>query len=260
MQVTKDAIKNANEILTELMSLTALADKLDQATLPLADLVKTSKVRKSPPVLIAEAGKIAKDSDVEDFEVMYPAVSSAIKNGTLDAYSRRIYDAMFKMGDVLLELRKAKYMVAKDDKRQELNSAAKDALADLVIYIICTFRLFDSSACTMAVSGYCERANITQDVLYGILLSSLEGTGRSYYAYEPMSPMYTELLANEPAFMAECEDKDLPLLDEHIARILRGEANVAEIMEELLKQERELSHEECNVSTFDLMSRMNLDS
>ncbi len=259
MQIVKDQVENASSLLEELMSMMALAGRVDEATMPLAELMRRSPVKKSPPVLIAEVGKALKDCDVEDFEVMYPSISTAIKNGKLDVNGRRIYDAVLKMGDALIEIRKSKYMVAKDDQRQYLNSMAKDALADLAIYIICTYRLFDSSTCTMAVNQYCERAQYSPDVLYGTVLGVLQGTGRSYYSYEVMSPLYSELMANDAAFMAECEDKDLPLKDEQVERILRGEATTTEIMDELLKQDNELVHEECAISTFELMSRMNLD-
>lgn len=259
MQVIKDPIANGQQILAESLALLDTAVMLDQATLPVAELMKRSEVKKSPPVLISEAGKLLKENDVESFEAVYPTLTAACKDGKLGEFSYRIHDAMYQVGEVVLAVRTAKYMVVKDDQRQQLNARAKSAIGDIVAYLVNTFAMWDPDNVCMAVSSTCERQGTSQDVLYGTLLSAMEDAGCSYRAYEPMSPVYTELMATDSVFMAECSEKDLPLTDELAMAVIRGESSPSEIIDQL-SRERVVTPFSAveNVNPFTLMSRLNL--
>lgn len=260
MQVIKDPIENAAAIMTETTGLLGLANTLDSATLPVAELMKVSKVKKTPPVLIAEAGKSLKEHDEENFEVLCPTLASAAKNGKLGDFSYRMHDAMYQIGEVILAARKVKYMVVKDDQRKQLNEMAKTAIGDLVAYLVNTFAMWDSETSCMAVASYCERNGITQDLLYGTLLENMKNAGQTHRAYEPMSPVYTELMAADSVFMAECSENDLPLTDDQAMQLLRGELTSSEIMDQLTKGRvvTPFSKGE-EVTPFNLLSRLSLD-
>lgn len=260
MQVVKDPVANAPAILDESLALLDFVSTLDRATLPVAELMRQSAARKSPPVLISEAGKAIKDSDVENFEAAYPTLTAACKDGKLGEFSYRIHDALYQVGEVLLAIRKVKYMVVKDDQRKALNLRVKSAIGDIVAYLINTFSMWDSDNVCMAVSSICERQGNSQDILYGTLLSAMQDANCSYWAYEPMSPVYTELMAADSVFMAECAEKDLPLTDEMAVSVIRGEASPAEVVDQLSRDRvvTPFSASE-NVTPLTLMSRLNLE-
>lgn len=260
MQVVKDPVANSQLILSESLAMLDIASMLDKCTLPVVELMKQSQVRKSPPVLISEAGKVLKEHDVESFEAEFPTLAAACRDGKLGEFSYRIQDAMYQIGEVILAVRKAKYMVVKDDQRKELNLRAKAAIGDIVAYLVNTFSMWDSENVCMAVSSVCERQGTSQDVLYGELLSAMDEAGCSYRAYEPMSPVYTELMAADSVFMAECSEKDLALTDEQALAVIRGEVSSAEVIDQLSRERvvTPFSASE-NVTPFTLMSRLNLE-
>lgn len=259
MPVLRDPIDNADAVLSEAMSLMQFADTLDQATLPMSELVKKSPVKKSVPVLISDAGKVLKGADVENFEAEFPSLATATANGALGDFSYRINDAMYRVGEVVLAARKAKYMLVKDEQRKELNTMAKAACGDVAIYLINTFSLWDTGDSYMAIMNLCERNGYSPDVLYGMMLDAMKRTDSRCRAYEPMSPVYTELLAAEPALMSECMDRDLPLGDEDALKILRGEISASECLEALSKQSIVTAFDEGEeVTPLNMFSRLNL--
>ncbi len=261
MQVIADTIKNADSVLAELLSLISKTSILCEATTPLREAMKTSTTRKSPPVYVAETGKRMKENFIEDFGAEYPTVSSGISNGRLGHASYRLHDGIYKLGTVLITIKNRKFMVMSDDERTELHDSLLDAVADFAIYTVIAFQLHLASGdqCTLAVSKVCERRQVKPAILYGEMLQIIEGTGRKYYAYEQLSPVYADMLAIEPAFLAECEEQQLPLTEEMALEILSGELMTAAALDQLLKQNSDMESHEVDVDPVSLISRMCLE-
>ena len=84
MPVIADAIRNADAVLSDMLSLTSAALSMTKALTPIQELMKNSTVKKSPPVLVAESGKVLQDNFFEDFSIAFPAVATGITNGRLE--------------------------------------------------------------------------------------------------------------------------------------------------------------------------------
>lgn len=261
MQVTADNIHQADAVLNELLTVTDVTLDLADAATPLREAMKKFTTRKSPPVYMAETGRKMKEKFISDFSVEYPTISSGITNGRLGPASYRMHDGLYKLGTALRKMSECKFMVLSDDDRVVMHDALLDAAADFAIYTIIAFSLHlaPSEHCTLAVSSLCERRKVTPSVLYGELLDVIKNTGRSYYAYEPLSPLYSDMLATEPAFLAECEDQGFPLTEEMAREILDGTVPAAQVLETLMKQNADMESTEVDVNPFSLISRMSLE-
>lgn len=261
MPVIADAIQNADAVLSDMLSLTSAALSMTKALTPIQELMKNSTVRKSPPVLVAESGKVLQDNFFEDFSIAFPAVATGITNGRLGHASYRVHDGIYKLGTVMPAIKAKKFMIMSDEERKTLHEEMKDVVADFAIYTIITFQLHRSieDVTTMATSKACERRQITARVMYGELLSTVESLNRAYYAYEPLSAFYTDMLAAEPIFMAECEENQLPLTEEMAHDILTGKTTSARVMEQLLRQTADMESKEVDVNPVSLIQRMSLE-
>ena len=101
MQVIADTIKNADAVLSEMLTLTDTAFSMAKAAAPIQELMKQSTTRKSPPVLAAESGKVLKENFIEDFRSLFPNVSSGVTNGRMGTASYRLHDGVYpRDGDV----------------------------------------------------------------------------------------------------------------------------------------------------------------
>lgn len=261
MQVIADTIKNADAVLSEMLTLTDTAFSMAKAVAPIQELMKQSTTRKSPPVLAAESGKVLKENFIEDFRSLFPNVSSGVTNGRMGTASYRLHDGVYKLGNALQTVQERKFMIVSDDERRELSEQLRDVVADFAIYTIIAFDLHNASqgTCTMAINKYCERRKVSPSILLGELMGTVQWSGRTYYAYEHVSPLYTDMMAAEPLFLTECEEQELPLTEELAASILDGRANAAQVMEQLLKQASEVESKEVSVNPMSLISRMSLE-
>lgn len=261
MQVIADNIKNAESVLGELTTAITRVTALCEAATPLREAMKQGGPRKSPPVYVAETGKKMKENFIEDFGAEFPTLSSGISNGWLGSASYRLHDGIYKLGTSLITMKERKFMVMSDEERATLCEALKDVLADFAIYTIIAFQLHltPGEQYTLAVSKLCERRQVKPAIFYGEMLQVIESTGRKYYAYEPLSPVYNDMLATEPAFLAECEEQRLPLTEEMAMDILSGELLVTMALDQLLKENSEMESTEVDVNPMSLISRMNLE-
>lgn len=261
MPVIADNIQNADAVLNDMLALTSATLSMSKALTPIQELMKASPVRKSPPVLVAESGKVLQNNFFEDFNISFPAVATGVTNGRLGAASYRVHDGIYKLGNIMRTVKERKFMIMADHERSELCEGMKDVVADFAIYTIITFQLHRSvdDISTMSVSKVCGRRRITPQVLYGELLSTVEALGRAYYVYEPLSPLYADMLAAEPLFMAECEENQLPLTADLAEDILSGKITSAKAMERLLREASDVESTEVNVDPISLIQRMSLE-
>lgn len=260
MQVIADTIKNAEAVLGELLSVTDATWVLCEAATPIQEWMRTTKVRKSPPVYVAETGKVMKENFIADFGAEYPTLSAGVMNGRLGSSSYRVNDALYKLGNCLKTMKERQFMIMSDEERKELHESLLDVVADFAIYTIIAFRLYKAGDgyCTLAASKACERRQVSPAIMYSEMLGLLERTGRTYYAYEPLSSMYADMLATEPAFLAECEEQGLPLTEDLARSLLEGETTVPLLMEALLSQAADTESTEVDVNPISMISRMNL--
>ena len=261
MRVVSDSVRDPEAVLEEMLSAIDTSWALCEACTPIQVWMRTAKQRKSPPVYVAETGKKMRENFIEDFRTAYPTLSVGIMNGRLGSTSYRMHDGIYKLGTCLKTIKDCKFMVMSDDQRQVLYDAFRDIVADFTIYTIIAFQLHraNEDVCTLSVSKACERRKVSPAILYGELLETLKRTGRTYYAYEPLSSVYADMLAVEPAFMAECEEQELPLTEELAQGLLDGETTVPQLMELLQKQNADVVSTEVDVNPISMISRMNLE-
>lgn len=260
-RIVADSIKNADTIIEELFDLYHRADVLRDACMPLQMAVRNGGPRKSPPTYVAETGRVMKDRFIPDFRTEYPALSSAVINGQLGRAHNRINDAVYKLGNALILMKDRKFMVISEEERQRLYDQLSDIMADVIIYTIIAFGLHkaESGHETLAVSTACEKRQITASVLYGNLLEDLKRTGRTYYAYEELSPVYNDLLAVDPVFLAECEENDLPLTEEIARKVVDGSMTAASAMVEVMRGAEDYETREIEADPFSIITRMKLE-
>ena len=261
MKVISDGMMSADNILEESLTVIDRVWVICEGCQPISEWMYTTKERKSPPVFVAECGKKVKENFIEDFGSEFPTLSSGIINGKLGQASYRLHDGMYKLGTCLQRIKGRKFMVTSDDERKELHELLLDVVADFAVYTIIAFQLQQSTAgvCTLAVSKACERRQINPGLLYGEMMETIKKTGRTYYAYEPLSPVYSDMLADEPAFLAECEALELPLTEELAKQLLAGEFTPPLLMEYLLKQTLSTEQHEVNLDPIGMIKRMNLE-
>lgn len=261
MQVIADTIQTADAVLGEMLSVIDISWALCEASTPIQVWMRTAKQKKSPPVYVAETGKQMKDNFIEDFRSAYPTLSTGIMNGRLGSASYRMHDGIYKLGTCLQKMKERKFMIMSDDERGQIHEAMLDIVADFAIYTIIAFQLHraEEGVCTLSVSKVCERRHVSATILYGELLETIKKTGRTYYAYEQLSPLYADMLAVEPTFLAECEEQELPLTEELARELLDGETTAPQLLELLLKQNADVESKEVDVNPVSMISRMNLE-
>lgn len=258
VKVVADSLPNAEAVLTEALGFMEAVDMLREAVAPYS----LNGNGRTLPRFIAETSVLLKQRLIKDFSVFFPSISNLIENGAgSTAGMGRLHDACYFYNKVQKEIHNNGCMLKSDDIRGELYEQLQTITGDIIVFICIQYGLYalDSGEVTMAISKHCERCKFTPDVFYGVLIGTLEEVDRSWYAYEPISPMYQALNEFDPNFASECEESMYPLTDAMAKDLVEGRVDVAKMRAVLVKFNKETCQVDVDVTPATLVSQMRLE-
>lgn len=257
MKIISDSFKNADNVLLDLQEFKSIMMDMSDFIAPFEEAANG----RTFPRFVSETSTGLRKSLIKDFEVRFPAIKTLVSDGMSEKRGlSRLHDACFKFKEVQDSIYKAKCMVLDDEVRADLSCKLFDAVADVLVFIITQYSLntLGNGEIVMSVQNYCEHQNITPDVFYGQLLQELKWTGRSWYAYESISPYYAELMEMDSVFVSECEENFYPLNDELAVKLLNGDVDVAYVRGLMLESNSSSEEIEVDMTPATLISQMRL--
>ncbi len=258
MKAVADSFANADKVLSELFEFEQVAlDMTEQL-----DTYANIGNGRSLPRFITETSVALKQLLVKDFSLSYPNIQGLVENGNSASLSLgRLHDAIFKFNQVQQEVHKANCVIMVDVKRSELVEKLKDVVGDICVFIVIQYSLnrVADGELPVSIMSHCERVGITPEVLYGVMIDTLKNEGRSWYAYESISPVYQDFMDYDSSFLAECEDNMYPISDEMAQSLINGDADLSYIRGLLLTKVKDMVEEEVNVTPSTLLAQMRLD-
>lgn len=227
-KVLRDTIKNADRALREMEELTLALKTCADWSAPYTGTVRMKY--KSAPAYFVASRKELMGAPISNFHVNYPTLAKMAEDSEAsDTSMKRLNSAIYNISLLNEKLKETSYMPKTDVDRAECVRLAKQAMADLVVFTLIQFRVGDTEDGTlMSVQQFCNDRNITPDIYYGTLLTTLDETGCSIYGYEAPSPYYDNLMAIDASLMAECEECDFPLTDELAEQLVNGSLELVE--------------------------------
>ena len=257
MKIIADTLTDAEGVLTALQDFIEDAKSLSIAAAPF----EIAAEGRTLPRFIAETTVALKTGIVKDFKSKYPSLAVFVVNGSGNS-NNRLHSAMVNFDHAQRLIVANRYVLKDDTIRQTIYDILQSVVADLVVYTINEFKLYevgDTGNIFLSVNNFCEKRRFTVDVFYGLLLQTLDDTGLQWYAYEPTSPMYSMLQEFDPAFATECEEAMFPLTDADAKRLVYGEVSIDTYRAKLNRYLLENKEEEKKVSPFSLVGKMSLE-
>lgn len=258
MKVVSDSFPHADKVLEELFEFMSSAETMKEHLIPYS----IGGNKRALPRFITETSVALRQSLISDFVISFPSIHSLVENGNTESMSlSRLHDAIFKFDVVQKAVHKANCVIMADDDRSQLCEKLNDVIGDLAVFTIVQYNLYklDTGDVTVSVHAHCEKVGITPDILLGSLTDMLAEAGRTWYAYEPISPLYDALDACDPVFMAECEEALYPLTDAMATKIVDGDMDIAFARSQFAAHMKNMVEEELNVTPTTLLEQMRLD-
>lgn len=258
MKVVADSFTNADKVLAELFEFEQDVEQMMESLEPYA----VAGNGRALPRFISETSVKLRQSLVGDFVMSFPNINSLVENGnTASGSLGRLHDAIFKFDTVQKAVYAKKCVITVDKEREELCDKLRDVIGDICVFIIVQYSLYqlDTGSIPVSIHAHCEKNGVSPDVLFGIMKEMLAGAERSWYAYEPVSPMYTALNECDPIFLNECEEEMYPLTDEMAQKIVEGDMDVAYARSLLVAHSRSMTEREVDVTPSTLLEQMKLD-
>lgn len=261
MKVIPDSNKNAYTLLREVHTLLNRELVSAEWLAPYG-----SEAKKSYPTLPSYimAGKVAlSKAGLANFNANYPTIKEVIANGeTVEDGSKRLHDAIYKLGSANDSLVKFNYLVKLDADREDIRQQLLQSAGDLILFLIVQYELDKSmdGEVKLSVNAFCEKEGVTPAVFYGELLNQLELTGVQVYGYESISKWNEQLLDIDPVFVAECEENNFPLIDDICQLICDGKLSIPEARNQLAAFLKESEEKEVDdISPTNMIARLNLE-
>ena len=257
MKTVPDTIKNAEAVLDALLDFKCVAQNLALSVAPF----EVEGNGRTLPRFIVETSVAMKESLVHDFGNRFPALSTYITNGEGISNSR-LHDACFNFNIAQREILKHNCVIKDDATRQNIFDRLNLTVADIIIYTCMQFDLMSlaDGQITVAVQSHCERTKISPDVFYGILMQDLCDTGNTWFAYEKISPRYSDFMEFDAVFASECEEAFFPITDADADKLIYGEVPLDKYRIKLNKfLRRTVETDKDEVSPSSLVSMMKLD-
>ena len=258
MKTVVDVFKDPSKVLSDLLSFEEVAKSMAAEVAPFSIAGKGRAL----PRFIAETSQAIRKLIVHDFSMSFPAISEIVTNGEgLDSSYDRLHDACFAFYEVQDYVTKQNCVVRDDKQRTELYNKMCRIIGDLVVFTCTQFGLYklDSGEIQLSVKQYCEKCNITPEVLYGLLLQDMEDVGQSWYAYEIMSPLYKAMMDFDPVFTEECEEELYPLTDAMAQNLLDGSVDVVALRGMFLEKYKGSIQKDSDLSPASLISMLKFD-
>lgn len=254
MKVIRDLFNDADSMLSELMAFEAVTVELAKNAAPYA----IGGNGRSMPRFLAETSTEMRKLLVHNFSLTYPAISAAISNGKLaSGSSTRLFDACTTFDAVQRQINDAKCLLKTEADRQTVYDRLCQVVGDLVVFTLIQYQLdLLPEEVTMSVASWCERSGITTDVFYGLLLQDMKTHGQSWYAWEPISPLYEDMIAFDMALVSECEEAFYPLTDETAELLVSGKMSINTLRNQLAAFMSDMEVVETTDSPTEMLKRM----
>ncbi len=222
-KVIADEFHNASATLLELLDFESVALKFYENLLPFSSCTE----RVSLPKYIVNTSTELHKLLITDFGQYFPTIKRLLVDGKGNTEHSfwRIQDACFRFSNIQQAVYEKGCKILDDAIREDLSEEMSTVVSDLVVFIAIQFGLYtaDQSEVYRSVEEYCDANGVTVDVLYGTLLSDLESVEGSWYAFEPISPCYQDVMRLDPTFLDECEENTYPLTDDVAMKIINGD-------------------------------------
>ena len=232
VKIVPDKLKNASQVLFESYSL--LHVLLDAYYWSQPFKLQKANYPTLPKYVVASKAGLEK-CGLASFDVNYPALCAMTNNAeNSEDSSKRLLDGLSSIGTVKKKYIQNKFVIKTDEDRLSICEELIGAIGDLAIYMVIQFELNRADGCELlSVSELTGRLNITQDVLYGEMLSIMDKFSQYPYGYEPISKYYADLLDTDAAFVAECADCGFPLTDDKCVEVLSGVTGLVKVKKEV---------------------------
>lgn len=258
-KVIADTFTNAGAVLGELVEFMNVAHDMYDALQPYS---KASGGR-TLPRFITETSISLRQCLIEDFSMRFPNIESLVVNGEGASESSygRLHDACYIFNDVLHKVSEANCVFTSDDSREKMLNKLANVIGDLAVFICVQFSIKTSTEEELiyrSVQEHCDKMGISVDVFYSLLLQELEDVGRSWYSYEPISPLYQSFQDYDPILFNECEEALFPLTDDLTSKLLAGTISVPAVRGMMLEFSKGTEETEVQVTPATLISQMKL--
>lgn len=258
MKAIADSFTNADKVLAELFAFERIVEEIAAET----DPYPVGGNGRPLPRFITETSVALRKKLVKDFAIAYPNIHSLVENGnSADVSLGRLHDACYKFNQVQQAIYKANCVIMTDDIREDMREKLNDVVGDLCVFIITQYGLYklEGGVVPMSIHAHCEKYGMTPDVLYGSILGIMEEVDRTWYAYEPMSPVYNDLMEADPVFLSECEENMYPLTDDMAKKIIDGTMDSAYARSLLMAHMKDMIEKDVDVTPASLLSQMRLE-
>lgn len=257
LKTIADNLPKADSVLRELLEFEQVAKVLAENAQPYS----TGAQGRTAPRFVSETAVALKQNLVKDFSVSFSHIEEIVVNGQSSINSfGRLNDACYNFNEAQQAIYKANCVLMDDKVRAAITDKLRTVVADLVVFICIQFNLYEKSgdSVMLSVQKHCERVEMSPSELYELLIQDMLDVGRSWYAYEVISPYYVPLMEFDPVFVSECEENFYPLTDEMAERLIHGEIDVAYARGRLAEHMKGQIEREVDVSATNLISRMKL--
>ena len=257
MKTIAGTLPNAEQYLAELVAFMDVAGNMSEQTLPFYD----GGNGRTLPRYITETATTLRPLLIPNFAVYFPHIQDIVSNGQSSSPSMgRLHDAVYTFDKAQRIIHGSSCVLRDDAVREDVTDKLYTVIADLVVYISVQFGLYrlQDGVVYTSVMSYCEKSGCTPDVFYGGLLGEMAATGKSWFAYEAMSPWYTALQEFDPTFADECSENLYPLSDETAQKLVEGDVDIAYVRGLLADHLKSMEEVAVDVTPGSLISRMNL--